>query len=123
MLLITSRSVLAVIILIPGILLASMNPGEPEEYGSPILPIESPVDNLNNPDFSDRGKLLYNNHCLGCHNPNIHSRQSEKVRSIKDIRQWVIRWSHNLGLDWKSDDIDIVTEYLNHHYYHFPHSE
>lgn len=70
-------------------------------------------------ESQDRGKLLYENHCTGCHNQFIHNRNSGKVNSARDIRQWVIRWARNLNLDWEMDEITLVTDYLNEQYYHF----
>lgn len=66
-----------------------------------------------------RGQLLYENHCTTCHESAIHLRQHNKAHSVKDIRQWVIRWSKNLELDWENNDVDVVTDYINRRFYHF----
>ncbi len=69
--------------------------------------------------ITGRGQLLYENHCTTCHESGVHLRQSGKVHSVNDIRQWVIRWSNNLELDWKKNDVDVVTNYINRRFYHF----
>ena len=68
---------------------------------------------------TDRGQLLYENHCASCHDSGVHLRQSGKAHSVKDIRQWVIRWSKNLELDWTNNDVDVVTDYINRRFYQF----
>lgn len=73
-----------------------------------------------NPVSTDRGRLLYENHCTACHDQYVHSRSNKKSNSVQDIRQWVIRWSRNLELDWHNDDIKMVTDYLNQQFYKFP---
>ena len=67
----------------------------------------------------DRGQLLYENHCTTCHESSVHHRQTNKARSVKDIRQWVIHWSIHLKLNWGDDDVDVVTEYVNRRFYQF----
>ena len=66
-----------------------------------------------------RDQLLYEHHCTGCHESQAYIRSQRKVRSLDDIRYWVVRWSTHLGLDWKAPEVESVTEYLNRHYYHF----
>ena len=68
---------------------------------------------------TDRGQLLYENHCTACHEKSVHSRKHYKANSINDIHQWVIRWSKNLELDWTNNDVDIVTDYINRRFYQF----
>ena len=68
---------------------------------------------------TDRGKLLYENHCRGCHLTSVHARKQYKSQNINDIRNWTARWSAELELGWKSDEIEDVTFYLNERYYKF----
>ena len=69
--------------------------------------------------ITDRGQLLYENHCKECHNDSVHNRNHSKAQSVEDIQQWVLRWSKNLKLDWKKQDVDMVSDYLNQRFYHF----
>jgi hypothetical protein len=69
---------------------------------------------------TDRGKLLYENHCIFCHSQSVHDKSNTKVHSYKDIRHWVMHWSKHLKLEWNNDDLNTVTDYLNREFYHFP---
>ena len=99
--------------------LANMHTSEPEGKILTAKPDQEPSSNTQIKEEVNRGELLYENHCKTCHNKNIHSRGSNKVNSIRDIRQWVIRWSRNLNLDWQNSDIDLVTDYLNNEFYRY----
>lgn len=67
----------------------------------------------------DRGRALYENHCLECHESKVHIRNRTKVRSLADLRAQVSRWSVEVGLKWSFDEIDDVMSYLNSRYYHY----
>ena len=67
---------------------------------------------------TDRGQLLYENHCTACHNDSVHSRNHGKAHSLAEIRQWVIRWSTHLELNWEMHDVDTVADFLNRRFYH-----
>ena len=88
-----------------------------------IKPSESPSRNPGNAPPSlinkteSRGKLLYENHCTGCHDSTAHIRAHHKVKTINDIDHWVRRWSKDLSLKWKADEIDDVVDYLNREFY------
>ena len=66
------------------------------------------------------GKLLYDNHCIVCHDSTVHIREKRRVRSIGDIHYWVRRWSASLELDWSESQIEQVVHYLNRRFYRFP---
>lgn len=66
---------------------------------------------------ASRGELLYENHCTGCHDSTVHIRANRKAKSITDLRGWAARWAGELKLNWSSDDIDDVAEYLARRYY------
>ena len=69
---------------------------------------------------TDRGKLLYENHCSFCHSQSVHDKNSSKVHTYQDIQHWVMHWSNHLDLQWNNDDINTVTDYLNREFYHLP---
>jgi cytochrome c5 len=84
---------------------------------------ESPVpqqdaQEKNTPD-QDRGQILYENHCRTCHESNVHIRNKRRAQSIDDIRSWVMRWSSELKLQWKTEDVEAVVNYLNSQFYKF----
>lgn len=68
---------------------------------------------------SGRGRLLYENHCLGCHESTVHVRDNHKAKSTDEIRAEVIRWARDQKLEWGSAEIDDVTDYLAERFYRF----
>jgi mono/diheme cytochrome c family protein len=67
-----------------------------------------------------RGMLLYENHCIGCHESRLHVREHRSARNMTELRQWVARWTVQQKLTWDANDVDDVTRYLNLRYYKFP---
>jgi len=66
---------------------------------------------------TERGQLLYENHCGGCHDSRAHIREDHKAKTLKDVRQWVSRWSTTLKLDWGDGERDDVAGFLFGSYY------
>ena len=66
-----------------------------------------------------RGKLLYENHCISCHESTVHIREAHKAKAYADIQYWVGRWAEDLDLKWSADEIDAVVQYLNDTFYHY----
>ena len=71
---------------------------------------------------SVRGKLLYENHCLDCHESMVHIRDNHKVKSLDDLRAQVIRWAQDQKLEWGEVEISDVVDYLDERYYHYGHN-
>jgi mono/diheme cytochrome c family protein len=67
----------------------------------------------------ERGRLLYENHCRSCHESNVHIRQTQAAKSLKALRAEVVRWQEALTLQWRSEDVGDVVEYLNATWYHY----
>jgi hypothetical protein len=67
----------------------------------------------------DRGEALYENHCTSCHEKSVHTRDTRRATSLADLRKWVATWSFHASLDWSSEEIDDVTDFMNRRYYHF----
>jgi cytochrome c5 len=65
------------------------------------------------------GKMLYENHCLSCHESMVHIRETQKAKTIEDIQYWVGRWSIELDVKWSADEIDAVVQHLNETFYHY----
>ena len=65
----------------------------------------------------ERGRGLYLNHCLACHESTAHVRSNRRARTLPEVRRWVARWSVQLELGWGPSEIDDVTAYLNRAYY------
>jgi mono/diheme cytochrome c family protein len=67
----------------------------------------------------DRGQALYENHCMSCHEPVVHTRPARRAASLAELRKWVATWSFHASLGWSSEEIDDVTDYMDRHWYHF----
>ena len=66
----------------------------------------------------DRGEALYNNHCKECHEGLAHMRPGSRISSRNEIRSWVASWSVHSGLQWSSEEVEDVADFLNRKYYH-----
>lgn len=66
-----------------------------------------------------RGRLLYANHCIECHNSQVHWRARQDARDWMTLRAEVHRWQAAASLGWSDADIDEVTRHLNDTIYHF----
>lgn len=66
-----------------------------------------------------RGSLLYEDHCTGCHESIVHIRSHSKATNPQELRQQVARWARLEDLGWGSDELRDVYVYLNTNYYHF----
>ena len=67
-----------------------------------------------------RGELLYSNHCIACHNAQVHWREKKLATDWRRLLAEVRRWQEISGLDWSHDDVVAVTQYLNGLHYRYP---
>ncbi len=67
----------------------------------------------------DRGRMLYENNCLQCHESQVHIREKRKVQSLKDLEEQIIRWSKEIKLAWRGEEIRDVSRFLNQAFYKF----
>ena len=93
----------------------------------------NPADKLNQPEdeqksadskteipaATSRAQLLYEHHCLKCHESNVHIRKSKKAKNSDEVRSWVVKWQAHEDLNWNESEIDSVTLYLVQTYYNF----
>jgi hypothetical protein len=68
----------------------------------------------------NRGRLLYENHCVSCHTSTVHVREKRKAADFAALRGWVARWSTELKLKWGEEEQLAVTRYLNDRHYRYP---
>lgn len=68
-----------------------------------------------------RGQMLYGNHCIACHNTQMHWRDGKLATDWASLKAQVRRWQATAQLNWNEDDIDDVARYLNESFYRFPH--
>ena len=64
-----------------------------------------------------RGRLLYETHCVACHTTQAHWRDKHIVKSWADLLYQVARMQKNAGQDWSSAEIGDVAAYLNEQFY------
>ncbi len=70
---------------------------------------------------AQRGKLLYETHCLACHYERIHKRDPSRslVRTSPQLRLEVAQRAANTGQRFTLGDLDDIAEYLNRTHYKF----
>jgi mono/diheme cytochrome c family protein len=68
---------------------------------------------------AQRGKELYDTHCLTCHYERIHKRDPSRslVASLAQLRLQVAQRAASTGNRFTIEDLDDITEYLNRSHY------
>ena len=68
---------------------------------------------------AQRGRALYELHCLTCHYERIHDRDRSRslVRTITQLRLEVARRAAATGQRFALADLDDIAEYLNRSHY------
>jgi mono/diheme cytochrome c family protein len=66
-----------------------------------------------------RGRLLYETHCIACHNARVHWRAKRAVTDWATLKTQVRYWQRQGGLTWSEADVGDVARYLNSLYYGF----
>lgn len=67
----------------------------------------------------ERGRALYENHCVVCHTPKVHRRVPSVPLRTDDLRFIVTLWASQQGLTWSREDIEDVVFYLDRVHYRF----
>ena len=75
--------------------------------------------NLVQAENTVRGKALYENHCVGCHDDTVHRRETHKAANYADIEKFVARWEKELKLKWGPEERADVASYVNETYYKY----
>jgi mono/diheme cytochrome c family protein len=68
----------------------------------------------------ERGRLLYETRCTGCHDKSVHNQTARKALTVAAVRAQVRRWDAALGGTWRDVEVNDVTAYLNQRYYGYP---
>ncbi len=71
------------------------------------------------PPALPRGQMLYENHCMACHESAAHIRGRQVVKSLPQLRETVMRWADYLKLPWHREEVEDVVIYLDNEYYQF----
>lgn len=66
-----------------------------------------------------RGALLYDNHCIACHNTQMHWRDQRLAKDWTSLRALVRRWQGAAQLNWSEEEVDDVSRHLNERIYRF----
>jgi len=82
-------------------------------------PMNEPWQKPATPPVPPRGQLLYENHCMSCHESVIHIRIRQHTKSLPELQAQVLHWSEYLQLRWGKEDVREVATYLNKQYYKF----
>jgi hypothetical protein len=70
---------------------------------------------------AERGKLVYETQCGGCHYERVHQRDRSRssVATLADLRDEVVLRAGQTGRPFTLEDLEDVAEYLNRSYYRF----
>jgi mono/diheme cytochrome c family protein len=69
---------------------------------------------------ADRGRVLYQTYCGGCHYERIHDeRLRPAVRDLEDLRDMVSQWAPQTKRSFTLDELADIVEYLNQSHYRF----
>jgi mono/diheme cytochrome c family protein len=67
-----------------------------------------------------RGRLLYQTHCGGCHYERTHDeRVRPAVRDLDGLRDMVAKWAPQTKRSYTLDELDDIVQYLNEAHYRF----
>lgn len=86
---------------------------------SEMPPVDAPQQKSVTPPVPPRGQMLYENHCVSCHESVVHIRRDRRLRSLPELRAKVSFWADHLRLRWGTEEVDDVVTYLNDRYYGF----
>ncbi len=70
------------------------------------------------PDL-ERGRALYENHCVVCHTSKVHRRYPPSAIDAEALRFIVKVWVDEQKLRWSPEDIEDVVHYLDRVHYRF----
>lgn len=82
-----------------------------------VLPAQSGAQAI--PDL-ERGRALYENHCVVCHTPKVHRRIPSLAMDVADLRYIVTLWATQQNLRWRHEEIEDVVHYLDYMHYRLP---
>lgn len=68
---------------------------------------------------ADRGKVLHDQSCMGCHNTSVYQRPNRQITTLAALHAQVQRCTKPAGAEWSREDMNDVTDYLNLGFYHF----
>ena len=66
---------------------------------------------------AERGRLLYQTYCGGCHYERVHDRLRTEVKDLSDLRDMVTRWAPQTKRSFTLDEREDIVQYLNETHY------
>jgi hypothetical protein len=66
---------------------------------------------------AERGRLLYENHCITCHSSKVHRRPTPVPITRSELRVIISAWAKGERLGWTEAEIADVVEFLDSSYY------
>lgn len=78
-----------------------------------LLAASAPAQTPIAPGSPTRGRLLYETHCIGCHNSQMHWRDQRIVKNWDGLVREVERWQARANLAWSPEDVLDVARHLN----------
>jgi mono/diheme cytochrome c family protein len=67
----------------------------------------------------ERGRALYENHCVVCHTSKVHRRFPPSAIDMEALRFIVKVWVEEQNLRWSPEDIEDIVYYLDRVHYRF----
>lgn len=86
--------------------------------GAVLLGLPAPSAGQEIPSL-ERGRALYENHCMVCHTAKVHRRVPPLPISTDDLRSIVRIWAQEQKLRWSREEIEDVVLYLDRVHYRF----
>jgi len=78
------------------------------------------------PLLADTGNQLHEENCIACHaamtggdGSVLYTRKDRKAMSSSALNKQVNRCQTSLGLNWNTDQVNVVHDYLNTMFYHY----
>lgn len=71
------------------------------------------------PPSLERGRTLYENHCMVCHTSKVHRRYPQSAIDLEALRFIVKVWVEEQRLAWTAQDTEDVVYYLERVHYRF----
>jgi mono/diheme cytochrome c family protein len=68
---------------------------------------------------AERGRALYENHCVVCHTSKVHKREPRVAANAAQLYTIVDNWQKEVGLRWSREEIDDVVYFLKLTQYNF----
>jgi mono/diheme cytochrome c family protein len=66
---------------------------------------------------AERGRLLYQTYCGGCHYERVHDRLRTEVKDLSDLRDMVARWAPQTKGSFTLEQREDIAQYLNESHY------